>query len=706
MRIIQGIRERLPSVKLNPGGGVLVSIQPPEVRRRAQEKSASKLLRLIASNTFNLFNTDSYEGFIWQHNTHIWVYRCIRVLVNAAIRVRPQQVRRYVQKGIKKEEALPYDHPAVTILQNPNIEDTAADLIEKIIVSWNLTGIYYLVYEPSTHELWHLRSDRVTINPDRNKYIKDFTYTVNYEPITYPREDVVYDKYYNPNDDYYGLSPLQAARNSINSHLRAQSWNLNFFKNSAMPAGLLTSEYPFSGADDPMLKLIKAEWTKLYGGWERHGSVAVMGGGLKYDPISPTHDEMNFIELLDKSRDEIFAALGVPKIFANAKEAENYSNLTGYFRMVWYQTLIPAFIKISQTYDKYLNQRFAERGEYIHTKFDYSQVEELQEDVRKDAEASRTLVLSGQRLINEAREKRGEPPIEGGDTTLIPMSMVPLAMAGRVLDGKVPATGQTPSKKAATYIKSIRPTREERLRHWTKTKAIVTANEQKMIRVLIAIFTDWQEEMLRNLPGDKSVKAIDVDSVLFDVEGAKEMLLRAGGPLLEDSIKKGGKRVLSSINSTVSFDLHDPRVEKLLKEAKQRFAEEIAEGHWKRMKDSLSEGIREGENSRQLAERVRETMGHEINNAPTVARTEINPRYQEGQLEGMRQSGVAEGKEWLPAFSENSREEHLAADGQQVGLDDSFEVGGEYLQYPGDPSGSAENIINCICDLLIVLKEE
>ena len=124
------------------------------------------------------------------------------------------------------------------------------------------------------------------------------------------------------------------------------------------------------------------------------------------------------------------------------------------------------------------------------------------------------------------------------------------------------------------------------------------------------------------------------------------------------------------------------------------------------MKASLSEGIHNGENSRQLAERVRETMGHEINNAPTVARTEINPAYQSGNLEGMRQSGVVKKKEWLSAFTANSRDEHVSADGQKVGLDDYFIVDGEPLQYPGDPSGSASNIIGCLCDTLPVLEGE
>jgi len=684
---------------------------PVKIIRGGEEgKSVSNLLRLLAGNTFDLFQPDSYEGYVWKHNTHVWVYCCIRVLVDAATRVEPLQYREYVQGGVLKQEPLPYDHPAVTILQNPNLDDTIADLIEKIIVSWNLAGIYYLAYEPTVHELWHLRSDRVTINPDPKTFIKDFTYEIGGQKTTFPRDAIIYDKFYNPNNDYYGLSPLQAAKNSINSHMRAQKWNLHYFENSAIPAGLLESDYHFENQDQ--LDLYKKQWQELYGGYKKAGSIAVVGDGLEYKPITPTHTDMGYSDLLATSRDEIFSAFGVPKIYANAAEAENYSNLKEYERMLWRRKMIPMLIKVEQTFNKYLNQRFATRGEFIRTKFDLSQVEALHDDILKEAEAARVLGTCGQLKINEARQRRGDPPVPWGDTSLVPMSLVRGDQIGEIIEGKIPATNETPKK---TVFKSILKSHEERFRHWAKTKAIVGDNERKMIRVLTAIFTDWQEEILAKLGVRKALeekikaleeKTIDVDSILFDVEGAKVMLERAGGPLLEDSIAKGGKRVLSSINSSVSFDLHDPRVEELLQAAKQRFKNEIAEGHWLRMKDSLSEGIRDGESSQQLAQRVRDTMGHEINNAPTVARSEINPRYQEGQREGMRQSGVVKKKEWLSAFSESSRDEHLAADGQQVGLDDSFEVGGEPLQYPGDPSGSASNIINCICDMLAVLEED
>jgi len=54
-------------------------------------------------------------------------------------------------------------------------------------------------------------------------------------------------------------------------------------------------------------------------------------------------------------------------------------------------------------------------------------------------------------------------------------------------------------------------------------------------------------------------------------------------------------------------------------------------------------------------------------------------------------------KVWLSDFGENAREEHMDVDGQTRPLAQAFEVDGEQLEYPGDPSGSAENVINCKC---------
>lgn len=54
-------------------------------------------------------------------------------------------------------------------------------------------------------------------------------------------------------------------------------------------------------------------------------------------------------------------------------------------------------------------------------------------------------------------------------------------------------------------------------------------------------------------------------------------------------------------------------------------------------------------------------------------------------------------KTWVAAEDSRTRPAHVAADGQQVEMEEKFKVGGELLDYPGDPKASAKNIINCRC---------
>ena len=54
-------------------------------------------------------------------------------------------------------------------------------------------------------------------------------------------------------------------------------------------------------------------------------------------------------------------------------------------------------------------------------------------------------------------------------------------------------------------------------------------------------------------------------------------------------------------------------------------------------------------------------------------------------------------KEWMTALDGRERPAHRTADGQIVDFKERFTVGGELLFNPGDPAGSAKNVVNCRC---------
>jgi SPP1 gp7 family putative phage head morphogenesis protein len=85
-----------------------------------------------------------------------------------------------------------------------------------------------------------------------------------------------------------------------------------------------------------------------------------------------------------------------------------------------------------------------------------------------------------------------------------------------------------------------------------------------------------------------------------------------------------------------------------------------------------------------------------------IARTETMRASNAGSTALFQDWGVGQ-KEWLATKDNRTRPEHWAANGQVVGIDESFDVGGEKLEYPGDPSGDPANTCQCRCTVLPVM---
>lgn len=91
--------------------------------------------------------------------------------------------------------------------------------------------------------------------------------------------------------------------------------------------------------------------------------------------------------------------------------------------------------------------------------------------------------------------------------------------------------------------------------------------------------------------------------------------------------------------------------------------------------------------------------------AAMIARTETHGAANYGSFAAAEETGLELEKEWISAEDSRTRPDHEAANGQRVPMDSSFDVGGEALMYPGDPSGSAEQVINCRCTVGYVVKD-
>ena len=176
-------------------------------------------------------------------------------------------------------------------------------------------------------------------------------------------------------------------------------------------------------------------------------------------------------------------------------------------------------------------------------------------------------------------------------------------------------------------------------------------------------------------------------------------------PVLRQILTSAAEASIEDYALGISFDVLDPHVTEWLDASAQRFATQVNATTWDQLRTALADGVREGESIADLAERVAQVMGDRIaSSAETIARTQVIPAFNAGTHESWRQSGVVKRKRWLSTNDGRTRDAHVRAHGQEVGLDEPFVVDGEDLLYPGDPAGSPENIINCRCTMTAVVE--
>ncbi len=115
------------------------------------------------------------------------------------------------------------------------------------------------------------------------------------------------------------------------------------------------------------------------------------------------------------------------------------------------------------------------------------------------------------------------------------------------------------------------------------------------------------------------------------------------------------------------------------------------------VKQVIDYGIENGLGEKEIASNLKDHFVSDASEsrARTIARTEVHNAASFGMQDGAEETGIGLTREWVAVNDERTREDHADADGQIVGMDEPFDVGGESLDYPGD--GSAEQSINCRC---------
>ena len=134
----------------------------------------------------------------------------------------------------------------------------------------------------------------------------------------------------------------------------------------------------------------------------------------------------------------------------------------------------------------------------------------------------------------------------------------------------------------------------------------------------------------------------------------------------------------------------------------QRKIDAKADLDWNRRQfnDEILSGIMQGENLKQITDRVAPYVDGNRKSAVRAARTAITGAQNGGRQYAYQEAaklGIAVRKRWIATKDGHTREAHGLADGQVVDYDKPFVVGGFKMMFPGDPSAPGHLVWNCRC---------
>lgn len=177
-------------------------------------------------------------------------------------------------------------------------------------------------------------------------------------------------------------------------------------------------------------------------------------------------------------------------------------------------------------------------------------------------------------------------------------------------------------------------------------------------------------------------------------------------PVWRDKVEEWGDKAYEETGIESAFNMRNPAVEKHLKDFSSSRIKKINDTTRDAVRQALSDGAAEGEGIPELSRRVRDVFDTASRSrSVTIARTEVLRSSNFASLEGYKQSGVVQKKQWLATPDDRTRDLHAElGDRDPIDIDDDFEVGGYSAQSPGD-SGEPEFDINCRCTVVPVIDD-
>lgn len=363
----------------------------------------------------------NWRDYYDMYRTHALVRAAIDKIAKTATNVGYDFVPRDSRAKIKKQE--------VKVLQDFFYKQT--DFIyelRRIYKDLMIYGDGYLYIVPNARRepvrLKRLHPKTMHVKARKNGEIEAYYQKdpddVSDNPVRFQPHEILHFRIDDPDNDIYGLSPLESLKMAVSTDLYAQRYNASFFKNSGVTGTIIGVR----NANPDEIQRNRKWLTENYTGPESaHKPIIIEGESIEIKKSVASHVEMGFLEGRKFIILEILAALDVPPAKVGIMESANRSNSKEQDKTFRTESVSPLqYIVETIINDHFIRKILGVKNTiFVHSEGDTRDMIE-QMDYFTKAQAW------GNFNVNEVRARLGMAPVEGGEVNFImtPTGAVPL----------------------------------------------------------------------------------------------------------------------------------------------------------------------------------------------------------------------------------------------------------------------------------------
>lgn len=312
-------------------------------------------------------------------------------------------------------------HSILNLMNQPSPQQAGSAFMEAIVGHLLLSGNAYveavLNSDGEPVELYPLRPDRMKVIPGEGGMPQGYEYSVSGRHKILPvdaltgKSCVLHIKLFHPLNDWYGMSPIEAAASSIDQHNAVGVHNLAILQNGGRPSGaFVVKPHP----DAPPLTEaqrngLRHEIRDAYEGGKNAGKIMVLEGDFEWRDMGLSPKDLDFIEGKNLSAREISQAFGVPPMLAGVPGDATFANYREARFHLWEDTILPLLEFIVAEFNLWLPSFY---GQNVRLSYDHDAIPALAP--RREA-AWQKVTQAHFLTINEKRQAVGYSPIPGGD---------------------------------------------------------------------------------------------------------------------------------------------------------------------------------------------------------------------------------------------------------------------------------------------------